>query len=189
MECQLEAAEAQIAELHEQQASATRHCERRAAEAAVSERQSSVRLEQLQLENRIECIELQAERRELADCRDALALSESQVKELAHLAERQEEERHQTEAAVLELAAAGRCRDARLEELCEEREGQRREFEEHIEWLTQQLRSEKRGYEDHIARLRAAEKRNEDRIFLLMHRQQCVKPEQPRRGSIAHCGC
>mmetsp|Transcript_40138 Transcript_40138/g.115853 ORF Transcript_40138/g.115853 Transcript_40138/m.115853 type:complete len:261 (-) Transcript_40138:49-831(-) len=155
-------------------------------ETAAAERQSSCRMEQLQQEHSAECSALDAEREALVRCQSELALAEGRCEELALRSERQEEERQLTEARISELQ---RSSEARLEEVSEEREGQRNEYEEHVDWLRQQLRSEKRGYEDQIAKLRAAQRRNEEQLLLLLHRQQGAKPEPPRRGSVAACGC
>merc|ERR1712137_854830 len=83
---------------------------------------------------------------------------------ISQLSEEHQSQIHRYEAQIAELTAA----EQRAACLNEQRDAAEKRNEEHAAWLTQQLRAEKRSYEDQLAKLRAAEKRNEDRILLLM---------------------
>jgi len=162
-------------------------CETWSEQMAAVERRSAAQVEQLQRDYDAECSAFEAECAELACCRSAIEFAEWHCEELSSLSERDAAEHQQREAClqaqIAEMAAAQRCGG---DELAKD---QRRNYEEHIDWLMQQLRTEKRGYEDQIAKLRASEKRNEDRLLFLLQRQQCVKPESRRRSSQVACGC
>merc|ERR1711920_835561 len=105
---------------------------------------------------------------------------------MGQLSEEHQAQIHRYEAQISELTAA----EQRAVCLNEQRDAAEKRNEEHVAWLTQQLRAEKRSYEDQIAKLRAAEKRNEDRILLLMQKQQAAKREQDsQKKNIVACGC
>jgi len=120
---------------------------------------------------------------------------------------REQPEQHRTQAAVdvaSAVKAAERSFEARLAQAESQHECVKRELEKQVELLTlagrksdeqvvqlsEQLKGEKASFQVQIAKLQAAEKRNEDRILVLLQKQQEAKRQQELNArNVGACGC
>lgn len=132
-----------------------------------------------------EALRTEALEREAAAARAALAAARARDEVAEELRAQRAEE---AARAARERFAAER---AALERRAEECAASERRCEEQAARLAKQMLAEKAGYEEQLGKLRAAEKRNEDRILSLMQKQQDARRQQMPAPvkKLPGCGC
>jgi len=140
---------------------------------------------------------------QVKDLEQKLAAAGELEAALATLSARLQQSEGRAEGAM-EEAAAKEGWQAKFEECRTRADVERRELQSQIEllagvekrgesqvaWLTEQLSQERTKYEDEIKRLQAAETRNEERIILMVKKQQEAKQRQEQKSQFSEaCGC